>query len=302
MLKLATMRRKQKKAYLAWLDYVTTKDELTREEALNIIRGQLMMPAEEIDCGLIDKCLDHLQPDRATRTYPTKEPTWQRIMQTYQEKEANRRRKETRRKQRIARPGVAVALLLLLVLAAGSTMAYALGMDVWSHIVSWTEDILSVEIKITDNVARTNQADDPQVEVKTSIFASDFQRTLTNLGFSPELPTWMPDDFTFLSSRIVESASGKKAVSAWFGDTNGRTFSIDIDEVENQGDWNRQVEKSEAEPHNYFIGEGKFKVIENNRRNTMTWLDAPFMITISGDLTKDELLQMADSIFMKGEN
>lgn len=296
------MRRKQKKAYFAWLNYVTTKDEMTREEALQIIRGQMMLPAKEIDCGLIDKCLDHLYPDRATRTYPTKELIWQRILQTYQKKEANSRRKRTRRTRRILRPGVAAALFLLLVLAAGSTMAYALGIDVWSHIISWTEDILSVEIKITDDVARTNQADDPQVDVKTSISANDFQRTLTNLGFSPELPTWMPDGFTFLSSKMVESASGKKAVSAWFGDTNGRTFSIDVDEVENQGDWNRQVEKSEAEPHNYFIGEVKFKVIENNKRNTMTWLDAPFMITISGDLTKDELLQMADSIFMKGEN
>lgn len=298
---MATMRRKQKKAYLAWLNYVITKDEMTREEAFYILKGQLLLPAEEVDCGLIDKCLDHLYPDRATRTYPTKEPTWQRIMQTYQEKEANRRRKKIRKKRRSLRPGIAIALFILLAAAAGSTIAYALGVDVWSSFVSWTKDIMSINIRITDDVTNTDQNDDLQAGVKTIAFANDFQRDLSYLGFTPKLPTWMPDGFVFLSSKTVELASGKKAVSAWFTDGNGRSFSFDIDQTEKPGDWNYNVETSYEKPYTYYIGETEFLITRNIDQGVMTWVEIPYIIYVNGDLTRRELKQMADSIFTEDE-
>lgn len=294
------MRRKQKKAYLAWLDYVTTKDELTREEALNIIRGQLMMPAEEIDCGLIDKCLDHLQPDRATRTYPTKEPTWQRIMQTYQEKEANRRRKETRRKRRIARPGVAVALFLLLVLAAGSTIAYALGMDVWSHIVSWTEDILSIETRILDEPEPRTTLDSaiaPTDKLKGVGYGDDFGRELERLGMNPRLPSWMPEglEFDYFTSEIRES--GTVFLKAFYRDEMGRSFSIGVEKIDAVGKRSDEVEKNIRTPDTFRLNNVEFVIAKNNERLIMRWQDKPYVLTIRGNLTREELTKMAKSMF-----
>ncbi len=299
MLKLATMRRKQKKAYLAWLDYVTTKDELTREEALNIIRGQLMMPAEEIDCGLIDKCLDHLQPDRATRTYPTKEPTWQRIMQTYQEKEANRRRKETRRKRRIARPGVAVALFLLLVLAAGSTMAYALGMDVWSHIVSWTEDILSIETRILDEPEPRTTLDSAIAPTARRIGfgrGDGFDRELERLGMYPRLPSWMPGDFEFESVLTSEWVPGYFSIFAVYRGENGKWFGIEVRKLSGDFYQGLEVEKVDENPMIYNYRNIEFTITKNYERHILTWNDPPYQLIINGDLSQDTLINMINSI------
>ena len=194
------MRRKQKKAYLAWLNYVITKDEMTREEAFYILKGQLLLPAEEVDCGLIDKCLDHLYPDRATRTYPTKEPTWQRIMQTYQEKEANRGRKKIRKKRRSLRPGIAIALFILLAAAAGSTIAYALGVDVWSSFVSWTKDIMSIKTHIyaEPEPQATSESVILPIDKRIGFGRGDaFDQELERLGMNPRLPSWMPEGLEY---------------------------------------------------------------------------------------------------------
>lgn len=297
---MATMRRKQKKAYLAWLNYVITKDEMTREEAFYILKGQLLLPAEEVDCGLIDKCLDHLYPDRATRTYPTKEPTWQRIMQTYQEKEANRRRKKIRKKRRSLRPGIAIALFILLAAAAGSTIAYALGVDIWSRFVSWTEDIMSIKTHISaepEPQATSEAVISPIDKQRIGFGRGDaFDRELERLGMNPRLPSWIPTDFEFDSVTTSELMPGYRSVYAVYRGNNGIWFGIDVNKL--TGDFNQdlKIEKNDGEPLIYNYRNIEFTIIKNRDRHILTWNDPPFQITINGDFSQSTLINMINSI------
>lgn len=299
---MATMRRKQKKAYLAWLNYVITKDEMTREEAFYILKGQLLLPAEEVDCGLIDKCLDHLYPDRATRTYPTKEPTWQRIMQTYQEKEANRGRKKIRKKRRSLRPGIAIALFILLAVAAGSTIAYALGVDVWSSFVSWTKDIMSIKTHISAEP-------EPQATSESVILPIDkrigfgrgdaFDRELERLGMEPRLPSWMPDNFELDSYTSGVLDSGTIQLDAFYRDDEKRTFWVEVEKLNNEGLRTDEVEKNTNEPFRFTSNAVEFVIVKNKARHILNWQEPPYVLTIRGDLTQEELIRMVDSIFME---
>lgn len=299
---MATMRRKQKKAYLAWLNYVITKDEMTREEAFYILKGQLLLPAEEVDCGLIDKCLDHLYPDRATRTYPTKEPTWQRIMQTYQEKEANRRRKKIRKKRRSLRPGIAIALFILLAAAAGSTIAYALGVDVWSSFVSWTKDIMSIETHISaePEPQTTSESVIPPIDKRIGFGRGDaFDRELERLGMEPRLPSWMPEglEYDSFTSEIWES--GTIYLKAIYRDQLDRSFTIIVEKISSIGNRSDELEKNTNDPVTFGLNNVEFVIAKNIERFIMQWQDKPYVLTIRGNLTQEELVKMAESIFME---
>ncbi|WP_346026872.1 DUF4367 domain-containing protein [Beduinella massiliensis] len=296
------MRRKQKKAYLAWLNYVITKDEMTREEAFYILKGQLLLPAEEVDCGLIDKCLDHLYPDRATRTYPTKEPTWQRIMQTYQEKEANRRRKKIRKKRRSLRPGIAIALFILLAAAAGSTIAYALGVDVWSSFVSWTKDIMSIETHISaePEPQTTSESVIPPIDKRIGFGRGDaFDRELERLGMEPRLPSWMPEglEYDSFTSEIWES--GTIYLKAIYRDQLDRSFTIIVEKISSIGNRSDELEKNTNDPVTFGLNNVEFVIAKNIERFIMQWQDKPYVLTIRGNLTQEELVKMAESIFME---
>ena len=296
------MRRKQKKAYLAWLNYVITKDEMTREEAFYILKGQLLLPAEEVDCGLIDKCLDHLYPDRATRTYPTKEPTWQRIMQTYQEKEANRGRKKIRKKRRSLRPGIAIALFILLAAAAGSTIAYALGVDVWSSFVSWTKDIMSIKTHISAEP-------EPQATSESVILPIDkrigfgrgdaFDRELERIGMDPRLPSWMPEGLEYDSFTSEIRESGTIYLKAIYRDQLGRSFSIGVEKIDSMGIRSDELEKNISDPVTFVVNNVEFVIAKNKERFIMRWQDKPYVLAIRGYLTQEELIKMAESIFME---
>lgn len=299
---MATMRRKQKKAYLAWLNYVITKDEMTREEAFYILKGQLLLPAEEVDCGLIDKCLDHLYPDRATRTYPTKEPTWQRIMQTYQEKEANRGRKKIRKKRRSLRPGIAIALFILLAAAAGSTIAYALGVDVWSSFVSWTKDIMSIETHISaePEPQTTSESVIPPIDKRIGFGRGDaFDRELERLGMEPRLPSWMPEglEYDSFTSEIWES--GTIYLKAIYRDQLDRSFTIIVEKISSIGNRSDELEKNTNDPVTFGLNNVEFVIAKNIERFIMQWQDKPYVLTIRGNLTQEELVKMAESIFME---
>ena len=296
------MRRKQKKAYLAWLNYVITKDEMTREEAFYILKGQLLLPAEEVDCGLIDKCLDHLYPDRATRTYPTKEPTWQRIMQTYQEKEANRGRKKIRKKRRSLRPGIAIALFILLAAAAGSTIAYALGVDVWSSFVSWTKDIMSIETHISaePEPQTTSESVIPPIDKRIGFGRGDaFDRELERLGMEPRLPSWMPEglEYDSFTSEIWES--GTIYLKAIYRDQLDRSFTIIVEKISSIGNRSDELEKNTNDPVTFGLNNVEFVIAKNIERFIMQWQDKPYVLTIRGNLTQEELVKMAESIFME---
>lgn len=299
---MATMRRKQKKAYLAWLNYVITKDEMTREEAFYILKGQLLLPAEEVDCGLIDKCLDHLYPDRATRTYPTKEPTWQRIMQTYQEKEANRRRKKIRKKRRSLRPGIAIALFILLAAAAGSTIAYALGVDVWSSFVSWTKDIMSIETHISaePEPQTTSESVIPPIDKRIGFGRGDaFDRELERLGMEPRLPSWMPKGLEYDSSTSEIRESGTIYLKAIYRDQLDRSFTIVVEKINSIGNRSDELEKNINDPVTFSLDNVGFVIAKNIGRFIMRWQDKPYVLTIRGNLTQEELVKMAESIFME---
>ena len=100
---------------------------LTAQDVERIVAWQLTLPAERIDCALLEECRLFLAPEQEGRDAPGKRAVWRRIEQAMLAGDAPPTRRMPMRRLAVL---VAAALLVLLLAAAG--IAAVLGWDVFS--------------------------------------------------------------------------------------------------------------------------------------------------------------------------
>lgn len=292
---MAKAKKRSKRLYLEWLQsQVDKKHELTQNDAYRILEGQfLLLEAEEIDVSLVDECLDFLLPEREKRVYPM-EKTWKRIVEaTGLEKGAV----SSHYRHGRLRPAFAIALLLLAIMLVGTTIASALGFNVWEYLVKWRGDILYVE---TEMLPATTDTSVQAVPVETySCFANErdcFYEELKKNEFTVKLPTWKPEGFVAVLAQTLDSLPSSVTVSAAYEHPDGRQFFVDVDWL--NAPTSMEIERNADETPSVFTREGKtFYWVNNLERKTLIWMDSPYAVTIHGSLTDDELKKMIDSLF-----
>ncbi len=82
--------------------------EMTRQEVVRLLRGQIFSPAKKMDLPLVDECLKYLDEDYLTGNIPNEDMVWMRI---------RARLNENRRHAITARRAVMIALIAALILA-----------------------------------------------------------------------------------------------------------------------------------------------------------------------------------------
>jgi hypothetical protein len=73
------MKLNSRRRYKAWLRAVLQREDLSREDILKIIRGQLALPAREIDGGLLKECFAELDTPEGGTISGHEEEIWARI-------------------------------------------------------------------------------------------------------------------------------------------------------------------------------------------------------------------------------
>jgi hypothetical protein len=188
------------------------------------------------------------------------------------------------------RPAALTACILFCVLLFGVSFD-AVGFNVWDLLFSWNNDTMKMNLNV--NAKFGNDAVDYLDKSRSDTF---FQK-LEELKITPLLPTWMPDGFELedMESKI-ETEYLRRALGVYA--SGGREFKISVIKNTNTnsgGVWS--LEKDEREPDIFEEGGIKFYIMDNLERSRAFWLDPPYTISISGNLTREELRRMIDSMF-----
>ena len=296
---MAKAKRLSRKQYIKWLQAQgESREPMTREVAYQILDGQLhLLRPDEVDSSLVDDCLDYLYPDRTDKEYPDIEKTWQRILTTAQEQMEPA---QSRIKGMRMRPALVVVTIALLVLALGTTVASALGFNVWQYVFSWANDVMYIEKNVAPENTYGGATTAPfgRDDVGQVFFAGVddlFSQALTKYGVSPILPKWKPDGFSNpnVSMSISDTLS---IIIAIYEGQDGREFIASVEWYD--GPFSSVLERNEDEEPILIQRSGfDFWLISNVNRKELIWIDEPYMVSIGGDLTEDELMMMIDSIF-----
>lgn len=172
--------------------------------------------------------------------------------------------------------------------------AQAVGIDVFGAIGRWTEETFHFVVSSGD-VAHggTGEALSPE---NLSHYNS-LQAALKECGITENLvPTWYPEDFE-ASDPTVSTNDFANKISCLFSDKTGKSFGITIKCYKSISDMElRTFEKDDIPVEQYVGGQKSFYIFSNVNTTTATYAEGALMITISGNLSPDEIKTMIDSI------
>lgn len=189
------------------------------------------------------------------------------------------------RRRRILWRSSLIAAAAMAALLCGMVAAQASGVDVFGTLGRWTNDTFRFISRYT-----VGEPDDGMSPEYRDIVRS----TLAGWGAEDLFPTWSPEGFEASEPRII-SNSRSDAMSIDFSG-NGKLYSIKIAHFHNPASSSGAFEKDSDPVEEYISNDRLFYIFSNMDTSTATWFDSEFMVTISGNLTLDELKSILDSI------
>jgi len=159
-----------------------------------------------------------------------------------------------------------------------SVVALATGFDFFGTLAKWSQDTVHFI---------WGEPDD-SVEINTSVYRP-LENVLNSLGIHVDLPRFALDRFELFSIE-PEEPSAFSPITAWF---------IDGDEfyhirVKRMGKTDTHSERNEDEQEEIY--DGKFMILSNHHRMVAVWYQGIYEISIHGNLTREELTRILDSI------
>ena len=170
---------------------------------------------------------------------------------------------------------ILVAVIVALMLGISVT-AGALGYNLWGWIPVWNaEEIYFVR------------------ETQGARIISTIDAALTQFGINDPLsPTWLPDGFVLIESKIEATPL---FLSEYYTDSEGRYLLILISTVDEYG---TTIYQKNSEPPLEYIVDGMIHYIfENSKNTTAVWYTENYSVMIAGNITKEELELMIDSVY-----
>ena len=191
---------------------------------------------------------------------------------------------------RVASIAAAIALLAGIMTAT----AYAMGFDLWGVIAQWTKETFAF---VTESNAGGEETTDPGA-FKGEY--ADLQAALDVYGVTEKLaPTWIPDDFTLDAVSVRENFVDNSTMFWASYKFEEQELSIHINMYQNppvkkHTTWQRDDIDVKKEQ----IGSYTFYIMQNAKRKCAVWSVGSFECNINGDISRDELIKMLESIFL----
>lgn len=184
------------------------------------------------------------------------------------------------------------AVFTLLFVFLLSFVYSAMGYNAWRFFVSWDDETMKIVFSKQGNITwRENK-----YYLKPAIDDAFFQK-LEELELTTLMPSWMPDGFTLeRADSKIERTHDRWAIGMYTcGD---RQLQIGVFKDISFG-CNMWIEKDEREPEIYERGGITFYIMDNLKRAVVQWFDPPYKINICGHVSREELKQMIDSMFVR---
>lgn len=295
-------------------------DRLSTEQLEELLRADIESP-ENSDEGVIFHILEVIEQRKqmdSAETLPNVDLAWKEFQQYYNVPEGKDQSlypfnpiannsdttNETAlhimtaptslRLRRIFKHGLA-AVIAIVALLGGMVVAQAAGIDVFGLLGRWTEETFSfvsneqAEASIPNTFA--------SIAPEHVSYYTEMQRAAADCGIIEEIaPAWYPIGFDTSTPETMSTDISDSIISI-FSHEDGRNFSVCITHNKSSlhsASYTFEKDESSVEP--YTHGGKTFYILSNIDSTTATWSNGNLLITISGNLTTDEVKTMIDSI------
>lgn len=213
------------------------------------------------------------------------------------EKEEARERAEKQEKRPSRRVSLSrvwsvgrVAVLSVAITLCTMVIVQAAGVNVFGALGEWTDNAFHFVLG-TPSTKPTSERE---------AYIHEFQGRLKAAGIPEDLvPTWYPEGFApgeFDSSPVEGEL---ESVGCVFNNVEeDKHYTVGIDRYYNEEILNSVVveKNNKDEVEQYTVNGRIFYIMLNNAGYTGTWTDGEFLIVIGGNLSKDEMKEIIDSI------
>ena len=180
-----------------------------------------------------------------------------------------------------------IALVTLGVAFSSITVAQAAGIDFYGIMGTWTNNVF--KFRVSENTPTSEQ------ERATK----EMQEEISAIGISDVLaPTWWPERFELYHTMYEDVEDALENVTFEYRNPeDGTGFGVfisiyhDINLLKNE-----EFEKDDTPPEQYTSHGRTFVILSNIDTHTATWIDGKIEVTIAGQVTRDELISIIDSI------
>lgn len=179
-----------------------------------------------------------------------------------------------------------IALVTLGVAFSSITVAQAAGIDFYGIMGTWTRDVF--KFQVSENTPTPEQE-------KAS---EEIQVELNAMGVYQDLaPTWWPEGFEVFELK-PEHVEGEfdSVVCGYENKETNEAFSVIFDIYYNTYWFSTPYEKDDTPMEVYESNGRSFYIMSNIDTLTATWSDGSLVVTIGGQLTRDEIKGIIDSI------
>lgn len=274
-------------------------DILTEEQLKDILRVELA--SVDIDVELIKQVNMRLKSKSHQRDEPDADLAWKEFtaehsisgaLYAVEEESSDVQASQGTVSRRWRKPLLRIALVAALMAAlmlAGTVTAYAFGYDLWGAVARWTAETFG----FSSEVAPEKQHQQHH-EIDSELRYNDLQSAIDALGIAAKVvPTWLPDGFALDECRIdvMEHAA---EVRAWYAFDNK---SILVLIKERYVESSTTYEKDDRSVTEYLAGGTYHYLMTNLEEELAVWAAGNLECSISGDVSREELISMIDSIY-----
>lgn len=192
-----------------------------------------------------------------------------------------------------------VAAIIAALLLATTVTASAFGYDLWNVIAEWSKE--------TFTFTASDHTDRPTIDIHQAGASSNLegaeysslQDALDGYGITaPLAPTWIPERFE-LDSIYVGETSSFVNLGAFYTckDGTGNNLSISITLNMYSSEQYSQWQKDGDDPSTYVVEDVTHYLMTNMGREKAVWLTGNYECGITGDISRDELISILDSIY-----
>lgn len=179
-----------------------------------------------------------------------------------------------------------IALVTLGVAFSSITVAQAAGIDFYGIMGTWTRDVFKFQVSENTPTSEQERA------------SEEIQAELNAMGVYQDLaPTWWPEGFEVFELK-PEHVEGEfdSVVCGYENKETNEFFSVIFDIYYNAYWFSTPYEKDDTPMEVYESNGRSFYIMSNIDTLTATWSDGSLVVTIGGQLTRDEIKGIIDSI------
>lgn len=256
-------------------------DEQDRERLLDQLIDCLYSIEGDTDTSAMNRCLEELE---VAGVLCEDEFDVERGLRGFHEKfgTVSDEKKAVQKKTQVRRPMARIAIIAAALCACFAATAQASGFDLIGAIAKWTsEKFAFVKVDSEKTERQENSSDSLQNALKDN-------RIEERLA-----PTWFPEGSELFDLQIREK-KGSTMISATYS-LRGELIFISMQNIREIP--YMEIEINNADVETYWAGGVEHHLMDDVKQRKVTWHNGTWECYIAGNLTREDMLLMIDSIY-----